>query len=68
MYYGMGLKSNVLCKCHFNTAHWRCPNVTRGVSHYVALPFTVKSILRQKKKLWKLEYFTMKKYDLEKIL
>jgi hypothetical protein len=35
-----------------------------------ALPFTLKSILRQKKKeLWKLKYFTMQKiYNLQKIL
>jgi hypothetical protein len=35
----------------------------------VALPFTWKSILRQKKEeLWKLKYLTMQKYNLQKIL
>jgi hypothetical protein len=36
------------------------------VCHIVALPFTLKSILRQKKELWKLKYFTMQKYNLHK--
>jgi len=39
----------------------------QGVCHTVALPFTLKSILRQKKKNWKLKYFTMQKYNLPKI-
>jgi hypothetical protein len=40
---------------------------TRGVSHLVALPFTLKSIfLRQKKNYEKLKYFTMQKYNLSK--
>jgi len=38
------------------------------VSHTLALPFTFRSILMQKKKLWKLKYFTMQKYNLPKIL
>jgi hypothetical protein len=28
----------------------------------VALPFTLKSISREKEELWKLKYFTMQKY------
>jgi hypothetical protein len=32
----------------------------------VALPFTLKSILRQKEELWKFKYFTMQKYNLQK--
>jgi hypothetical protein len=33
----------------------------------VALPFTLKGILRQKKEeLWKLKYFTMQKYNVNK--
>ncbi len=42
----------------------------QGVCHtVVALPFTWKSILRQKKEeLWKLKYLTMQKYNLQKIL
>ncbi len=36
------------------------------VSHTVALPFTLKSILRQKEELWKFKYFTMQKYNLSK--
>jgi hypothetical protein len=34
----------------------------------MALPLTLKSILRAKEELWKLKYFTMQKYDLSKIL
>jgi hypothetical protein len=33
-----------------------------GGCHTVALPFTFKSILRQKEELCKLKYFTMQKY------
>jgi hypothetical protein len=34
----------------------------QGVCHTMALPFTLKSILRQKEEeLWKLKYFTMAK-------
>jgi hypothetical protein len=40
----------------------------QGVGHIVALPFTLKIILRQKKELWKLKYFTRQKYNLQKIL
>jgi len=37
--------------------------------HSVALPFTLKFILRQKEELWKLKlYFTMQKYNLQKKL
>jgi len=32
------------------------------VTHTVALPFTLKRILKQKEELWKLKYFTMQKY------
>jgi hypothetical protein len=39
-----------------------------SVSHTVALPFTFESISRPKKELWKLKYFTMQKYNLQKIL
>jgi hypothetical protein len=38
----------------------------QGVCHTVALPFTLKNILRQKEELWKLKYFTMQKYNLQK--
>jgi hypothetical protein len=39
---------------------------TRGVSHYVALPFTLNIILKAKEEVWKLKYFTMQKYNLPK--
>jgi hypothetical protein len=39
-------------------------NKTRGVSQYMALPFTLKSILKAKEELWKLKYFTMEKYNI----
>jgi hypothetical protein len=42
--------------------------IQQGVCHTVALPFTLKSVLRQKEELWKLKYFTMQKYNLSKIL
>jgi hypothetical protein len=41
---------------------------TRGVSHCVALPFTLKKDLKAKEELWKLKYFTMQKYNFQKIL
>jgi hypothetical protein len=36
------------------------------VCHTVALPFTLKSILKAKEELWKLKYFTMQEYNLQK--
>jgi hypothetical protein len=39
-----------------------------GVSHTVALPFTLKKYLKAKEKLWKFKYFTMQKYNLPKNL
>jgi len=32
----------------------------------VALPFTLKHYLKAKEQLWKLKYFTMQKYNLQK--
>jgi hypothetical protein len=47
-------------------------SLTRGVSHYVALPFTLTSILRQKKNYgsYSNSYFTIakKNINLQKIL
>ncbi len=40
----------------------------QGVCHTVALPFTLKKHLKAKEELWKLKYFTMQKYNLQKIL
>jgi hypothetical protein len=34
----------------------------------MALPFTLKSVLLKIEELWKLKYFTMEKYNLQKIL
>jgi hypothetical protein len=42
--------------------------VKQGVCHTVALPFTLKRYLKAKEELWKLKYFTMQKYNLQKIL
>jgi hypothetical protein len=42
--------------------------ITRDVSQCVALPFTLKRYLKAKEELWKLKYFTMQKYNLQKIL
>ncbi len=42
-------------------------NLKQGVCQTMALPFTVQSIFRPKKEeLWKLKYFTMQKYNLQK--
>jgi hypothetical protein len=45
-------------------------NVTkkrRGVSHY-GLAIYIRKYLKAKKELWKLKYFTMQKWILQKIL
>jgi len=34
----------------------------------VALPFYIKKYLKAKEELWELKYFTMPKYNLQKIL
>jgi hypothetical protein len=44
----------------------RPSNNNKGLCHTVALPFTLKSIARQKEELWKLKYFTMQKCNLQK--
>jgi hypothetical protein len=43
------------------------PHEKQAVCHTVALPFTLKNLLI-KEDLWKLKYFTMQKYSLQKIL
>jgi hypothetical protein len=40
---------------------------TRGVSH-CGLAIDIKKYLKAKEELWKLKYFAMQKYDLQKIL
>jgi hypothetical protein len=40
-------------------------NMTRGVSCY-GLAIYIKKILKAKEELWKLKYFTMQKYNLQK--
>jgi hypothetical protein len=40
---------------------------TRGVSH-CDLAIYIKKYLKAKEELWKLKYFTMQKYNLQKIL
>ncbi len=41
-----------------------------GVCHTMALPFTffLKKYLKAKEELWKLKYFSMQKYNLQKML
>jgi hypothetical protein len=41
-----------------------------GVSHRGALPFTFKKkhLKAKEEELWKLKYFTMQKYNVQKIL
>jgi hypothetical protein len=43
------------------------PKQTRGVSH-CGLVIYIKMYLKAKEELWKLKYFTMQKYNLQKIL
>jgi hypothetical protein len=40
--------------------------IKQGVCHTMALTITLKSILHAKEELWKLKYFTMQKYNLQK--
>jgi hypothetical protein len=40
----------------------------QGVCHIVALPFTFLKYFKGKEKLWNLKYFTMQKYNLQKML
>jgi hypothetical protein len=44
--------------------------INKGCGHTVALPFTFKSMYLKAKEdeLWKLKYFTLPKYNLQKIL
>jgi hypothetical protein len=41
------------------------PTLTRGVSHF-GLAIYIKKYLKAKEELWKLKYFTMQKYNLQK--
>ncbi len=38
----------------------------QGVCHIAALPFNIEKYLKEKEELWKLKYFTMQKYNLQK--
>jgi hypothetical protein len=40
---------------------------TKGVSHY-GLAIYIKKYFKAKEELWKFKYFTMQKYNLQKIL
>jgi hypothetical protein len=40
----------------------------QGTCHTMALPIYIKKCLKAKEELWKLKYFTMQKYNLQKIL
>ncbi len=42
-------------------------NITRGLSHF-GLVIYIKKYFNAKKELWKLKYFTVKKYNFQKIL
>jgi hypothetical protein len=73
---GVALQSNSMIYL-VQLAHLSCPHLrlqtpalasTRGASHTVALPITLKSILRQKEELRKLKYFSIQKYSLPKLL
>jgi hypothetical protein len=45
----------------------RQTNKTRGVSHW-GLAIYLKKYLNTKQELWKLKYFTMQKFNLQKLL
>jgi hypothetical protein len=40
----------------------------RGVYHTLAFAICIKKYLKAKEESWKLKYFTMQKYNLQKIL
>jgi hypothetical protein len=40
--------------------------LTRGVSHFGLAKIYIKKYLKAKEGLWKLKYFTMQKYNLQK--
>jgi len=43
-------------------------SAAQGVCHSGALPFYIKTLyLKSKEELWKFKYFTMQKYNLQKI-
>jgi hypothetical protein len=44
------------------------PSQKQGVCHTGGLAIYTKKYLRAKEELWKLKYFTMQKYNLQKIL
>ncbi len=52
------------CLCHLMVTN----SYRQGVCHTVALPFTLKNTVREKKELWKLKYFTMQIIIFKKIL
>jgi hypothetical protein len=49
----------------FPKINWRETIITKGVSHS-GLAIYIKKCLKAKEELWKFEYFTMQKYNLEK--
>jgi hypothetical protein len=69
----------IISKCHYtiyytsilselhSTSYRYFPKKTRGVSHG-GLAIYIKKYLKAKEELWKLKYFTMQKYNLQKIL
>jgi hypothetical protein len=42
--------------------------MNKAVCHAVALPLTLKTYLEAKEELWKLKYFTMQEYNLQKLV
>jgi hypothetical protein len=42
--------------------------IKQGVCHTSGLAIYIKKYLKVKEELWKLKYFTMQKYNLQKIL
>jgi hypothetical protein len=56
----------MLCNSTLQTAH-NIEIKTRGVSH-CGLGIYIKKYLKAKEELWEFQYFTMQKYNLQKIL
>jgi len=63
------LTINQACLFHaIHTTSVFLSEVKQWACFIVAFPLTLKSILRKKEELWKLKYFTMQKYNLQKFL
>jgi hypothetical protein len=63
----MGRKKTVKLVSKYNLSCFNLENEQRGVSH-CGLAIYIKKYPKAKEELWKLKYFNMQKYNLQKIL